>query len=297
MIFASTDKEFRTNKRTDGMIIYEPNSRSRLGLFGVWRTMAADIYTSRDLIAQMFKRDFFGVYKKSFLGIAWVFITPLLAIVSWLIMNATGILKPGDVGIPYPAYVLLSSTIYGMFMGFYMAALGTLDAGAGFIMQVKYPHEAFLIKQVAQYLANFIMSFAVAIAALLIFRIIPHWQIIFFPLFMLPFFLLGSAIGLVMTVVNVVAVEATRVMNIVLGLIIYITPVIYAPSVENPVLQKIIAYNPLTYFVGFARDMIVYGKAEHFDRYLIASLASLVLFLAAWNLFYVSEDKVIEKMI
>jgi lipopolysaccharide transport system permease protein len=112
-------------------------------------------------------------------------------------MNATGILNPGEVGIPYPAYVLISSSIWGLFMGFYGAAAGTLGAGGGFIMQVKYPHEALLIKQVAQHLANFSITFVINIIVLLLFQVVPSWGILLFPIMIIPLFLLGGAIGLI----------------------------------------------------------------------------------------------------
>src|SRR4030042_1253111 len=107
--------------------IYEPNQRLKLGWFRIWIIMIKNIIASRDLIAQLFKRDFLAVYKKSFLGSAWIFITPVLGIVSWVIMNSAGVLKPGDVGIPYPAYVLISTSIWGLFMGFYDSSTETLS--------------------------------------------------------------------------------------------------------------------------------------------------------------------------
>jgi lipopolysaccharide transport system permease protein len=92
-------------------IIYEPNSRKKLGVIKIWATMFRNIMTSRELIAQLFKRDFLMAYKKSFIGMGWIFLSPIIGIVSWVFMNATGVLRPGDVGVPYPVDVLLSSSI------------------------------------------------------------------------------------------------------------------------------------------------------------------------------------------
>jgi lipopolysaccharide transport system permease protein len=141
-------------------VIYTPNHRVKSGFFATWGIMAGNIYRSRELIFQLFKRDFFNAYRKSFLGISWVVVSPIIGIASWVFMNATGILQPGNVGIPFPAFVLISSSIWGLFMGFYSAGASTLGAGGSFIMQVKYPHEALLLKQVAQHLANFTITFS-----------------------------------------------------------------------------------------------------------------------------------------
>jgi lipopolysaccharide transport system permease protein len=259
--------------------------------------MVSNIVSSRQLIYQLFKRDFFASYKKSFLGIGWIILGPIFGIISWVFMNATGILNPGDVGIPYPAYVLLSTSIWGLFVGFFTAAQGTLGSGAAFIMQVKYPHEALLLKQMAQHIANFIIAFLLNIAVLLSFGVIPSWKIIFFPVLILPMFFLAAGIGLVVSVVAVVAAEIQTGVNLILGLLIYVTPVIYAPTFKNPILQAIIKWNPLTYLIGVPRDIVIYGRIDHFERFVITSLLSLLIFLFSWRLFFVSEDKVIEKMI
>ncbi len=279
------------------MIIYEPNQRLKMGLIKTWCVLFRNIIDSRELIWQLFRRDFFMSYKKSFLGFSWMIITPIMGIISWVLMNATGILTPGNVGMPYPAYVLLSSSIYGLFMSFYGGASGTLSAGSGFIFQVKFSHDALLAKQILLQLANFIITFVITLIVLLIFGVIPNWMIIFFPILIIPMMLLGTAIGLLSSVISVVASDIQRGIGFVMGLLMYVTPVIYSSDVKNPVLQTIIKWNPLTYLIGAVRDSMIYGRIEHIDRFLISSGISLVLFLLAWRLFYVTEEKVIEKMI
>jgi len=278
-------------------IVYEADIRQKTGFFKSLFLMAKNIKNSRELIWQLFVRDFFAAHKKSFFGIGWILISPLIGIVSWVFMNYAGVLKPGDVGIPYPAYVLLSTSIWGLFMGFYGSASGTLSTGNGFIMQVKYPHETLFAKQILQHLATFFIGFAMNIAVLLAFGVIPSWKIIFFPIIILPLFFLGSAIGLVISVAVVVAAESQRILDSFFGFLIFLTPVIYAPNFSNPFLMAVVKWNPLTYIVSAPRDMIVYGKINNVEQFLITSLVSFALFLLAWRLFYVSEEKVIEKMI
>ena len=282
---------------TQRMSVYEPYSRQKIGFLKTWILMVNNIVSSRQLIYQLFKRDFFASYKKSFLGISWIILGPLFGIISWVFMNATGILNVGDVGIPYPAYVLLSTSIWSLFVGFFTAAQGTLGSGAAFIMQVKYPHEALLLKQMAQQIANFIIAFLLNIAVLIAFGVTPSWKIVFFPVLILPMFFLAAGIGLVVSVIGVVATEIQTAVNLILGLLIYVTPVIYAPTFKNPLLQTIIKWNPLTYLIGVPRDLIIYGRIDHFDRFVTTALLSLLVFLFSWRLFFVSEDKVIEKMI
>lgn len=277
--------------------IYRPNQRHELGFFETWMVMAKNVVKSRELIWQLFKRDFFAVYKKSFIGIFWIVFAPIMGIVSWVFLNKTGMFNPGDVGIPYPAYVLIGSSMWGLFMGFYSSARSTLSAGSSFVLQVKYPHEALLFKQTAQRLANFLITFAMNIIVLLIFGVIPGWGIVFFPLVVLPLFFLGAAIGLIFSMISIVAVDINRFAGTGLSLLMWATPIIYSNKVPNQFIQAIIKWNPLTYLICSARDIIIYGRLYNATAYFVCAALSFVLFMISWRLFYTSEDRIIERMI
>ncbi len=259
--------------------------------------MASNIIRSRELIWQLFKRDFFAQYKKSFIGFAWVIITPILGIISWVFLQKTGMLQPGDVGIPYPAYVLIGTSMWGLFMWFFGSASGTLSSGKALIMQVNYSHEALLFKQTAQHIAQFSIVFIMNMIVLVVFGVIPSTGIIFFPIVALPLFFLGSAVGLFVSMISVVAVDLTRIIQMGMGVLIWVTPVIYSDKVDNDVVQFLITRNPLTYLICSCRDIIVYGQLYHPHRYALCAFCSLILFLLSWRLFFVSEHQIVEKMI
>ena len=187
--------------------------------------------------------------------------------------------------------------MWGLYMGFYDSAKTTLSSGEALVMQVNYPHEALLFKQTAQLLANFLIAFLMNIIVLIIFGVIPSWQIIFLPLVILPLFFLAAAIGLVVSMVAVVAVDVDKIITMGMGLLMWVTPVIYSKDVESPIAQLLMKWNPLTYLVCSARDIIIYGRLYEPTGYFICAGASLILFLIAWRLFYVSENKIIERMI
>jgi lipopolysaccharide transport system permease protein len=284
-------------KQNEKITIYRPNQRHELGFFQTWAVMFENILNSRGLIWQLFKRDFFASYKKSFIGITWVFISPIMGIVSWVFLNMTGLLRPGDVGIPYPAYVLVGSSMWGLFMGFFNSAKSTLSSGKDLVFQVNYPHEALLFKETAQHLANFSITLLINIIVLFSFSVIPTWKIIFFPIVALPLFFLGAAIGLIFSMISIVAIDINRIVEMGMTFLMYLTPIIYSSKVKIALVQDIIKWNPLTYLVCSARDIIIYGKLYDTSGYFICSGFSILLFMLSWRLFFISEDKIIERMI
>lgn len=209
--------------------------------------MATNVWGARELIWQLFRRDFVGAYKKSWLGFAWFFIMPLMGIVSWVFLQKSGMLKPGDVGIPYPAYVLIGTSMYTLF------------------------------KQ--------------------LFGVFPSWKAIFLPLVALPLFFFAAGIGLIASMINVVIVDVSRIIDMALTFGMYLTPVIYSDKIANPIVQTVIKWNPLTYLIGSCRDILIYGRLYKPTGYFITAGLSLLVFLFAWRLFFVSEDKLVERMI
>ncbi|MGM0588330.1 MAG: ABC transporter permease [Bacteroidota bacterium] len=276
---------------------YYPNQRHEVGLIRIWKIVFQNVVESKDLIYQLFKRDFTAQYKKSFIGVAWAFIMPLFGIASWVLMQMTGVLQPGEVGVPYPVYVLIGSSCWGLFTDYQQAAGSTLTSAGGLLQQVKFSHEAILFKQILLKTVNFTISFVLILIGISLFGVLPKWQSIFAPLLMIPIFFYGTTIGLVMAMVNVVAVDVSRVVGRFMQFAIYTAPIVYSPDVENWFLQLINKWNPLTYLVCSMRDLFLYGRVYDWTGLLIASGIGLVAFMLVWRMFYVSEDKLVERML
>ncbi len=282
--------------KRDEIVVYEPNYRAKEKFLAVWLHMARNVIVSKDLVFQLFKRDFLLAYKRSFLGVGWIFISPFLGIVSWIIMNSANILDPGDVGMPYPAYILISTSIWGLLMGFYQSASDTLYTGLPFILDIKCPHEILLVKQTAQHLANFFLSFLLTIAVLMVFKIQPSWKIVFLPLVIVPIFFLGAGIGLVAALLRVVMPDIKRWLDFAMQLLMFFTPVVYAENVPNHAIRTMMAFNPLTYLIGGARDVVIEGRINHVWNFAASTVLAAAVFLLAARVFYLSEDRAIERM-
>ncbi|MDD5571189.1 MAG: ABC transporter permease [Bacteroidales bacterium] len=284
-------------KRT---IIYEPNSRQKTGFVKIYFILFKNILNNRELIFQLFKRDFLMSYKKSFLGMGWLIFTPILGIASWVFLNFSGILAPGDVGTSYTAYVIVGTSLWGLFMSIYNGSSQTLNTASSFIMQVKFPHDILVIKEGLQQMTNFAIIFIINIIVLLLVGVVPSWKIIFLPLFLIPIFLAGASIGLLVSMLSVIAFDLQKIFTFLMGLLMYLTPIIYSNKLElksYDTLHAITTWNPMTYLICEVRNLIIHGRIEFLDRYFYSALFVLFVFLLSWRTFYVSEQKVIEKIL
>lgn len=278
-------------------VTYQPNSKVKTGFIKTLFLLFKNSIQYKELIYQLFKRDFLMQYKKSFLGMGWHIIAPVLGIVSWVFMNMAGVLQPGDVGIPYPLYVLLGTSLWGLFMGVFTGTSLTLSVASSFILQVNFPHEILIIKQIFQQLVIFFISFSLVVIIYLFSGYVPDWKIFLLPILVLPIVLFASAFGLFLSVLNVVSQDIQNVIKYSIGLLMYFTPIVYSGNIRGEIIQKIIYYNPLTYLIGSVRDVIITGSIAAATNYFIVVGLSALLFIFALRFFYVSEERVIEKII
>lgn len=278
-------------------VVYEPNQYAKIGFFKTMLVIFNNTIASKELIFQLYKRDFLMQYKKSFLGLGWMIFGPIMGVVSWVLMDSAGILSPGDVGVPYPVYVLFGTSIWGLFMSFFASTSQTLQIAAGFIQQVNFHHEALVFKQGLQNLTNFGISLIINIVVMLSFGVMPSWFIVLIPLFVIPIFFLAASAGLMVSILSTLTSDVSRIASFFLSLLMFITPVIYDSSEKVVWLQQCNLYNPLTYLITGPRDLILTGTMSNSLYYIVSIVMAILLFMVALRFFYISEKKVIEKMI
>jgi lipopolysaccharide transport system permease protein len=279
--------------------VYRPNQRHELSLLETWIIMARSTWASREMIWQLVKRDITAQYKKSFIGMAWILAAPIMAIVPWLFATHVKLYDPGELEIPLLVYLIVGRSMWSVFTGFYSNGATTLGAGGGLMLQVNFSHEAMLTKQVVVGLFGFLLSFGVTLVVMFAHHVYPVWGSLLFPLTLLPLFFLGASLGLIVTMVKIVAYDLNRVIDILWGFALWTTPVLYSNKVPSELLQVIIKWNPLTYLVCTSRDMLLFGRCynDQWGVYLGCCAVSLVLFLLSLRLFYVSENKLVERMV
>jgi lipopolysaccharide transport system permease protein len=109
-------------------------------------------------------------------------------------------------------------------------------------------------------------------------------------------FALGLGIGLVLAAVGVIARDVSTACIKLLGLTMYLTPVIYLGTLPNPRLQPLLDFNPLTYLIDGPRSLLLFGHLAHPAAYAMSSaLACLVLALGIHG-FYLVQDHVAERI-
>jgi len=261
------------------------------------RTTFKDLQSYSFFTQQLVRISMLKDFKRSNIGLLWLFILPILSVISWVMLNGAGIIDPGDSAIPYPAYVLLSTSIWGFFVGIYQSTSNVLRNRGNMITMAHFPHEVLVMEKIWVHLIRFTIPFFINLVVLLLFGIKFTWVALLFPLTLLPLLILGVGMGLIISLFRIVAVDIAQVFDRGIGFLMFLTPVIYTDEIKIAWLSKVVAYNPLTYLVGFSRDVLTQGTFFEPASYSLCIFLTLIFFLFALRIFLLGEPRVIERLI
>lgn len=255
-----------------------------------------DLYRSRHVLWHLFKRDFVAGFRQKLLGYVWVVLVPLLGIASFVFMQWTGILNPGQTPFPYAVYVYIGTSVWTLFI----ATLGTvangLIANTDLVMRTNIPKIGLAVTGMASLAYTLCVNTVVLVILLLLFRMKPSAWILLYPLALLPIVLLGMGMGLILSVVGAVARDVTGMATTILNLAMYVTPVVYTAQFTNPWLKAVVEMNPLTYLVDTPRSVLALGTVPSPVGYTLSTLLALLVLWTGVHGFYLIKEKVAERL-
>ncbi|MGM4921467.1 ABC transporter permease [Tardiphaga sp. 804_B3_N1_9] len=260
------------------------------------RMAFGELYWSRHVVWHLFRRDFVVGFRQKLLGYLWIVLVPLIGIASFVFMQSTGILNPGDIGYPYPVFVFIGTTLWAIFMTAMGNVANGLIGNTDLVMRTNIPKIGLAVTGLAPLSYSVLVGFVVLAIVMMTVRMLPSAWAVLYPFAILPIILLGVGMGLILSVVGAVARDVTGMATTVINLVMYVTPVIYETKFEHPVLQFIVLWNPLTYLVDTPRSLFVLGRVPNPLGFTLSTIFALVVFCVGIHAFYIIKDKVSERL-
>lgn len=257
----------------------------------------SDLYAYRYLVWQLVRQSIIGSYKKSFIGLAWLFLLPLFAVVVWIFLQNSGVLSSGDTGnIPYPVYVLLSTSIWGLFIEMYRSVSQVMVQNGRLLIMKDFPATILVISKIIEQIILFVVPLFINIIVFLFFGIEFKAIAFFFLPSLLPIILLGVGLGMVIAVLRVVAVDMSTIIDECMKLLMFATPIIYTTSATRGWISELINANPLTYLIGFPREILTNGTLYEPRMYFLTTIIVLLFFILALLFFQKVSKRILERL-
>ncbi len=189
------------------------------------RERLSRIITRRELLVGMVRNELKIKYKNSVLGFAWSLLNPLLYLVVFYIAF-TIILGSG---IPsFPIWLLSGLLVWNLFSTGLGAATGSVVANSGLVKKVSFPREILPLAAVGSMLVHFFLQSSVLFVVLAIVRWRVAWLYVpLIPLALLVLLLLTSALGILLSAINVYLRDTSHFLELALLAWFWVTPIVY----------------------------------------------------------------------
>lgn len=264
---------------TEGFIVYErKRGWAGLDLRELWRY--------RDLLYFLVWRDVLVRYKQAVFGVAWVILQPLLTMVVFTVIfnQVLGVTSPDD-KLPYAVFSFSGLLPWQFFAGAIARSGASLVASSALLTKVYFPRLAIPLSAILAGLVDLGISFLVLLGLMAAYGMVPAWQIIFLPLFVLLALAAALAVGLWLSALNVLYRDVAYVIPFLVQLWMFVSPVIY-PIDRIPAgpLRYAFALNPMTGVIGGFRWALL-GQ-EFPGTYLLTSTVTVAVLLFGGLFFF-----------
>lgn len=274
--------------------IYTPESplRNPTRLVG---EMFRDLKASRELAWRLFVRNIRAQYRQSLLGYIWAFLPPIATSLAFMYLNSQSIVNVGDTGMPYPAFVLIGTTLWQTFVDSINAPIKMVQTSRAMLTKINFPREALLLAGCGEVVFNFLIRSLIVLVAMIWFHIVPTAAIALAPVGFLALMAFGTMVGLLLTPAGILYQDIGRGLTIVTSFWMLLTPVVY-PASRNGAAAFLAKWNPVSPLVTTTRDWLTGGQMAHIPAFILVTVVSIVLLLCGWVLYRLALPHLISRI-
>ncbi|WP_035796992.1 ABC transporter permease [Butyrivibrio sp. MB2005] len=244
-------------------------------------------FVIRELTGREIKRK----YARSYLGILWSVLSPLLYMLVMTLVFSTMFKRKIQ---NFPLYYLSGYLFYNMFCQVSQSVMTVLVDNRNLLLRVKVPKNVFVLSRCYTALVNFGFSLLAFFPLLFLSGVKPSITMLLFPIDIILCMLFGLGVGYMLSIVYVFFADVKYLYTVFLTMLMYLSAIFY-PIEQVPTAMQVVIYNnPVYDFMLFARDCMVYNtfpSADIWARIIIWGIAS---YLLGYLIFLRRENEVMQ---
>ena len=198
----------------------------------------------RDLFFFLVWRDIKVLYAQTILGFSWAIIQPLVQIVIFTIVFGK-IAKLDTEGIPYVLFSSVALIPWTYMSQSITQSSESLVQGQHMLGKIYFPRLIFPITPILARLIDFGISILIILGLIIYYRIVPTWNVFFFPLFVLIMMSISGGIGMWLSAMAIRFRDVKHAMPFGIRMLMYTAPIVYSASAIPENYRIIYSLNPI----------------------------------------------------
>ncbi len=217
----------------------------------------------RELLWGLIVSDIRIKYKGSALGLIWSMLSPALTLATYYLVFSV-FLKNGIPG--FVVYLFAGLVVWTMFQTAVSTSTGVIVDRAGLVKKVSFPREILALSNVGASIFYFVIQFAILVGFVLLVGHHVTWSWAWLLLIaFVSLALFAAALGIVMSAITVYLRDVRHLMDVLLQLWFWVSPVVYSYSnslatpLHNHGLTALYFVNPITPII-LTFQRVIYGS-------------------------------------
>jgi homopolymeric O-antigen transport system permease protein len=260
----------------DGAVISLMPTRRLEPARGWPRHLLPDLWRYRELLFFFVWRDIKVRYKQTVLGAGWAIVQPVLSTVVFSIFFGRLARVPSD-GLPYPVFSMMGVVPWTYFSAALAASSASVAAYQRVISKVYFPRLIIPFAAVLAPLVDFAIAFAILIALMAWYGVIPGAAIVWLPFLLLLATATASAVGIWLSALSVRYRDVRYVVPFAIQLWLFATPVAYPASLVPAEWRTWYGLNPMAGVIEGFRGVLAGGQSPGAMTFVSAAVVVVLL--------------------
>lgn len=237
-----------------------------------------ELWEYRELLYFLIWRDIKVRYKQTVLGGLWAIIQPFTTMVVFSLFFGKLGKIPSD-NIPYPIFCFAALVPWTFFANGLTQSSDSLIGNANLIRKVYFPRLTIPIAAVLSGIVDFGLAFIVLLGMMLYYGIVPGFNLVWLPLFLLLTLVCSLGTGLWLSALNLKYRDVRYVVPFLTQLWLFVTPIAYPSSMLPQRWQLVYGLNPMAGVVKGFRWALLGTTPAPGPIIVVSSLASLLILI------------------
>lgn len=252
------------------------------------------------LLGNLVSRDIKTKYRRSVLGMLWSVLNPLLmmAVLTTIFSHVIRVEITAEGG--FALFYLVGYLMFSFVSESTSQSLTSVLGAAALIKKVYIPKYVFPLEKCIYSMVNMLFSMIAFVIVFVTFacmgKVTPHLSMLLFPLPMIYVLVFAFGLSLILSALNIFFRDVAHLYSVFLTVWMYATPILYPADILPEWLQSVMRFNPLSHYVTYFRDVLLYGRIPSLSENLLCIGFSVFFLLLGVIAFRKSQDKFILHM-
>ena len=258
------------------------------------------VWSYRNLIADLAQRDLKSRYKRSFVGWAWSLINPavtlgLYTVVFGVFLKAEPPVAGNGEMKSFALFLFCGLVVWNLFSGVVNTSISSFQSAGGLLTRTYFPPECPMVAGLVTVVLQVLMEAAILLAVMAAVANI-SWTAVF----LLPIFALMACcafgVGLVVGLANIRFRDVSYLVGIAMQALFYGTPIVYPLSLVPDRWQPWLKANPITSFVDGMREAVYLLEVPSLGNWVVMAAMAALCLVGGWVIFSRWAPTVIEEL-